>query len=182
MKIDELPVVQARWYGQGPAERQPRVIVIHDMEAPEKGDTAENVARYFATLGEATKASAHVCVDNNSAVRCVSDDDIAYAAPGANADGLQIELAGYGRQSAADWADDYSTAMLDIAAGIVAEWCERYAIPPTHLDNDELSSGARGIVGHFQVSAVYQRSDHTDPGVHFPWEHFLSRVSAHMAP
>jgi hypothetical protein len=53
------------------------------MEAPEGPQTAENIAAYFAKTS--TKASAHVCVDNDSEVRCVSDADTAWAAPRANA-------------------------------------------------------------------------------------------------
>lgn len=66
------------------------------MEAPEKGDTAENIANYFHTTVK--QASAHICVDNNSIVQCVLDNDIAWAAPGANSDGIHIEMAGYAKQ------------------------------------------------------------------------------------
>ena len=51
--------VPARWLTKTPSgtRRSVRVIVIHDMEAPENSQTAENVARYFATTE--TKASCH---------------------------------------------------------------------------------------------------------------------------
>jgi N-acetyl-anhydromuramyl-L-alanine amidase AmpD len=175
-ETENWPFVKARWFKKPDKRRYVRVLVIHDMEAPEKGETAENVARYFATTR--TKASAHVCVDNNSVVQCVKDSDIAFAAPGCNNDGIQIELAGYGKQAAADWKDEYSTAMLKRAADVVAQYCLKFAIPPKHLTDGELAAGAMGIVGHAQVSRVYKKSDHTDPGPNFPWEYFMAMVVA----
>lgn len=151
-----------------------RLIVIHDMEAPEGPLTAENVAKYFRDSG--VVASAHICVDNDSAVRCVPDEDTAYAAPGANTDGLQLEIAGYMRQSRDEWLDAYSKAALGQAARATAAWCAKYGIPVRRLTRDELRAGVRGITCHADVSAVYKRSDHTDPGPGFPWDWFLAMV------
>lgn len=153
-----------------------RVIVMHTMEAPEGPSTAENIARYFAK--PSTKASAHVCGDNNSTVRCVPDSGTAWAAPGANADGLQYELAGYARQTAAEWADAYSVAALELAAQQCAEWVRKYGIPIRHLSPAELKAGARGFVAHDDVSKAYKKSSHWDPGPAFPWASFLARVAA----
>ncbi|MFC9231045.1 N-acetylmuramoyl-L-alanine amidase [Streptomyces decoyicus] len=174
-----MDFVQAKWYG--PGRTVPiRVIVIHDMEAPEGPLTAENIAHWFATMSAASKASAHVCVDNNSAVRCVADGDRAWHAPGANSDGLGIELAGYARQSRGEWLDQYSKGVLDQAARVVAGWCQKHNIPARKLSVAELKAGKRGIVGHRDVSAAYGQTDHSDPGPSFPWDYFLSRVSAYM--
>ncbi|MCP9207800.1 N-acetylmuramoyl-L-alanine amidase [Streptomyces sp. NEAU-Y11] len=158
------------------------MIVIHDMEAPEGPLTAENIAHWFATMSATSKASAHVCVDSNSAVRCVADGDRAWHAPGANSDGLGIELAGYARQSRGEWLDQYSKGVLDQAARVVAGWCQKHDIPARKLSVAELVAGKRGIVGHRDVSAAYGQTDHSDPGPGFPWDYFLSRVSAYMDP
>lgn len=155
-----------------------RLVVVHDMEAPEGPLTAENVAAYFRDSG--VVASAHVCVDNNSAVRCVPDSDTAYAAPGANTDGLQLEIAGYMRQTRQQWLDDYSRAALHQAAIVTADWCTRYDIPAVRLTRAELRAGRRGITCHADVSAVYRKSDHTDPGPNFPWDVFLADVKTCM--
>lgn len=178
IETDRWPVVKARWFTALPPTqaRHVRVLVIHDMEAPETAHTAEDVARYFATTD--TKASAHVCVDNDSVVQCVPDSDVAWAAPGCNSDGIQIEMAGYGNQSTAQWEDAYGQQLLDRAADVAAQYCLKYDLPAVHLTNAELSAGARGIVGHAQVSAVYLESDHTDPGPNFPWDDFMARVRA----
>ncbi len=165
--------VQARWYHKGRLSPI-RLIVIHDMEWMERPTTAEDCAQMFKTQG--TQASAHVCVDNNTVVRCVDDADTAWAAPGANADGLQMELAGYGHQTRAQWLDPYSKAMLELAAQVCADWCTKYKIPVRKLSQAELKAGRRGFTCHADVSAVYKRSDHGDPGKNFPWEYLLQRV------
>lgn len=181
IETDTWPVISARWYTKytGVGRRRVRLIVIHDMEAPEKGDTAESVARYFAGLPASTKASAHVCVDNNSVVQCVRDNDIAYAAPGANNDGIQIEMAGYGNQTRGQWMDTYGRQLLGNAASVVAQYLLKYELPATHLTNAELQTGQPGIIGHVQASQVYKASDHTDPGPSFPWDYFMKLVAAH---
>lgn len=171
--VDAWPVIRAANYGNTNG-RTIRLVVIHTMEAPEGANTAENVARYFAS-GKVV-ASAHICVDSNSIVRCVNDDDVAYAAPGANNDGLQIELAGTAAQSLSQWTDAYSKAVLENAAKATAQYCLRYGLPITHISNAELAAGKKGIIGHRQASDVYKKSDHRDPGTNFPWTYFLQRV------
>ncbi|MDG9711153.1 peptidoglycan recognition protein family protein [Streptomyces sp. DH10] len=174
-----MKTVLARWFGAGRSVPI-RVIVIHDMEAPEGPNTAENVAAYFSRLPASNKASAHVCVDNNSAVRCVADGDRAWHAPGANSDGLGLELAGYARQSRAEWLDDYSKGVIEQAAQVTADWCKKHNIPARKLSVAELRAGKRGIVGHVDVSKAYGQTNHYDPGPNFPWSYFISRVNAKL--
>lgn len=155
-----------------------RVLVIHTMEAPETDQTAENVARYFASMPDGRVASAHINVDNNSIVQSVYDSYVAYAAPGANHDGIQIELAGVAGQSQAQWRDKYSQCLLALAADAAAQYCLKYGIPPRQLTDTQLKAGERGIVGHDQVTRVYRKSDHLDPGRNFPWAKFIGIVNA----
>lgn len=173
-ETDNWPFVKARHFKVPETKRTVRVIVIHDMEFPERSTAAEDIAKYFATTS--TIASAHINVDNNSIVHCVKDSHIAYAAPGCNRDGIQIELAGYARQSRADWLDVYSAAMLKKAADATAQYCLKYTIPPVRLTNAELKMGLKGIISHSQASEVYKKSTHTDPGGNFPWDVFLADV------
>jgi hypothetical protein len=176
--LDTFPFLKARHFTPRAGTRPVRVIVMHSMEAPEKGNTAENVARFFQTTER--PASAHLCIDSDSIVRCVRDDDVAFAAPGANADGVQVELAGFARQTEPEWLDPFGVLMLDRAAAATAEYCVKYDIPVQRLTNEELANKAkRGIVSHAQVSEVFKKSDHTDPGLGFPWAFFLDRVSLH---
>lgn len=158
----------------GRAGQDVDIIGIHTMEAPEGSQTAENVANYFKKV----KASSHWCCDDNSRVRVVQDKDTAWTLPGANSRSLNIELAGYARQTAGDWADAYSLAMLDIAAQCAAEWVIKYGIPIRRLTDAQIRSGAKGFAGHVDVNRVYKQSSHWDPGPAFPWDYFLGRVAA----
>ncbi len=183
-ETDNFPVIKARFFNDIIETRHPRVIVIHSMESPEKGDTAENVARFFQNPGKKEngqdrKVSAHLCIDNNSIVQCVFDNDVAFAAPGANHDGIHLELAGVAKQTKNEWMDPYSILVLENAANAAAQYCLKYNIPVKHLTNAELKSGQKGIVGHVQVSEVFKKSNHTDPGKGFPWDHFIDRVKHH---
>ncbi len=176
-ETDNFPIIKARWFRDiVNQKREVRVIVIHRMEAPEKGTTAENVAKFFQNLPSNNKASAHLCIDNNSIVQCVLDNDVAFAAPGANHNGIQLELAGFARQTRAEWLDEYGKALLENAANAAAQYCLKYNIPRKHLTNDQLRNGHEGIIGHVQATEVFKKSDHTDPGKGFPWDYFIERV------
>lgn len=153
------------------------IIGIHTMEAPEALQTAENVANYFKRVN----ASSHWCVDGNSRVRVVMDRDTAWTLPGANSRSLNIEIAGYAKQTRADWSDKYSINALEIAALCAAEWCMKYEIPVRKLTDSQIRSGYKGFAGHVDVNRVYKKSAHWDPGPGFPWEYFLDRVNAQIA-
>jgi hypothetical protein len=162
-----------------PGRRKPiRLLVLHDMEASVTGTTAENVARYFAQA-DSRKASAHYCIDNNSIVQCVRDGDTAWAAEGANSDGLHFELAGYARQTADQWLDVYGKALLSRTAYLVAAKSLTYGIPVRHLTVQQIRNGELGICGHADITAAYPPgTGHTDPGPNFPWTYFLGLVRA----
>jgi N-acetyl-anhydromuramyl-L-alanine amidase AmpD len=167
--------LQAAHYHKGRI-RPVRVIVVHAMQMPERPGTAEACAQMFHTTDR--DASAHVCVDADSEVRCVQDEDTAWAAPGANADGLQIEHAGFSEQSRADWSDPYSSAMLRRSVVVTAAWCKRFGIPARQLSNAQLADGrSKGFVSHHQVSQVFRKSSHWDPGPGFPWRSYLALVA-----
>jgi hypothetical protein len=64
--VNHIPFVQAKWYTPVDVStpRRVQLIVLHCMDAPQKGNTAENVAAYFAGGSEGRPASAHFCIDN----------------------------------------------------------------------------------------------------------------------
>jgi N-acetyl-anhydromuramyl-L-alanine amidase AmpD len=180
-ETDLWPFVQAKFFRKVDGQRRVRLIVMHSMEFPEKGSTAEDCAKYFQDPrdehGKPRPASAHLCIDNNSIVQSVLDNNIPAAAPGANSDGIHLELAGFAKQTEAEWLDDYGKDLLNNAADAAAQYCLKYDIPVKQLTNDELANGkTRGFVSHAQVSAVFKLSDHTDPGPGFPWQFFLTSV------
>ena len=172
----EIKFIRARNYTKGRI-KPIGLVVLHSMEAAEKPTTAESVAQWFAGVS-APKASAHYCIDNDSIVQCVLESDTAWHAPGSNADGIGLEHAGYARQSEAEWADEFSTAMLARSAHLCADICERHSIPVEYVDAAGLLAGKRGITTHAEVSKAFKRSTHTDPGLHFPMSAYLDLVRA----
>jgi N-acetyl-anhydromuramyl-L-alanine amidase AmpD len=182
---DKWPLVLAMHYKviPMPPRRVVRVLMIHVADAPEKGNTAESVGLYFKNGAEGRIASAHVGADADSIVQYVPDQHVAYAAPGCNHDGIQIELAGYTAQTDAQWADPYSINTINMGALATAQYCLKYGIPCCHLTNTQLRDGEKGIAGHYQATEVYPAKDrtHTDPGPNFPWELFMERVAVHLA-
>lgn len=179
IETDTWRFIPARWYTPTPWRRV-RLIVVHAMEWAETPHTAEDCARDFAVRPDTNKASAHVCVDSGAIIQCVKDRDVAYAAPGANNDGIQIELAGFIRQTKADWLDDYGVKLLGLGAEAVAQYALKFGLPVVHLTDAELRAGAQGIVGHDQVTRVYGKSTHTDPGAGFPWDEFIALALAKL--
>lgn len=175
MDLQSIPFVGTRNYT--PANRgvgDIDLVVIHDMEAPERSTTAEDVARYFATTSR--QVSSHYNVDSDSVVQCVGVQNVAWCAPGTNHNGIQIEHAGYARQTAAEWLDDYSRKMLELSADLVGTLCKKYAIPVRFVGVAGLRAGEKGITTHAAASLAFKRSDHTDPGPNFPMDWYLGRV------
>ena len=173
-----IPFMQAANYT--PANRSDiRWIVLHTMEAKEASTTAETVARWFAgKSGAAPAASAHYCIDDDSIVQCVKDQDVAWHAKGGNRYGLGLEHAGYARQTAEEWADGFSQRMLALSAALSAELCKRHRIPIAYVDAAGLVRGDRGITTHLQVTKAFKESTHTDPGKWFPMERYLELIRA----
>ncbi len=160
----------------GVARRVVDVVVIHTMEVGERDGAARACAAWFAN--PVSEVSAHYCVDAETTIQCVREQDIAWHARGGNAGSIGIELAGYAGQTAREWADDYSAAVLARAARLTAEVCRRHAIPIRRLRASGLVAGQRGITGHADVGAAFRKSDHWDPGPTFPWSTFLNLVRA----
>lgn len=172
--------VQAKNFRKGRRPGPVDLLVIHTMEASEKPTTAEAVASWFAGPS-APQSSAHYCIDSDSVVQCVKDEDTAWHAPGANHNGIGIEHAGYAKQNAADWSDDYSQKMLRISAKLAAMLCAKHNIPVVKLTPAELKAGKRGIVGHKDCTDAFSGGHgHTDPGGSFPWDTYISWIKEEM--
>lgn len=158
-----------------------RVIVVHTGETGEGSTAAEGMGSWFAD--QRARASAHKGADPDSICTYVRDADTAWAAPGANADGLQLELAGRAGQTSGEWDDAASRAILANGATVVREWCTQHAIPARWLTDAQLRDGVtRGLATHAQVSRVFKLSNHWDPGTNFPAARFLALVTGAPAP
>lgn len=182
---EEIPFVQCvNWSHWLPPRTVIDLIVIHSMEGSEVSTKAERSSAWFAGKNprfEAPRASAHYFIDDDSIVQGVRDDGVAWGAPGANHNGLQLEHAGRARQTRAQWLDPFGIAMLTRSARLSAGLCERHTIPVQYVDHHALKAGtkenpARGFTTHWDVTKAFRKSTHVDPGPAFPVDWYLDRV------
>lgn len=158
-----------------------RLIVLHTAETQCEPGRAVGIASYLARPD--VQASAHYCVDPSATVQGVQEEDTAWAAPGANADGIQIEQAAYARLDADGWADvNPQSMMTGQVVPLVAGICQRWDIPAIALDTAGVLSGAAGITTHVCVSEAYGLSDHWDCGPDYPLNAVVAQVAALINP
>lgn len=164
-------------------------LVIHDEETPQKPHEAHLIAESFHNQERSSRGtSAHRVADNREIVRCVHWQDIAWAAPGANTNGLHWEQSGYVRDKKEKWTDPYGEAQMHLLARDVAAFASLSGIKPVRLEPEQLRLNAkhgqglhRGICGHDTVTAAFpNEGTHTDPGARYPWDEFISRVRHYM--
>lgn len=157
-------------------------VVIHCMEGSESSTRAERCAKWIAGLNSrfpAPRASAHYCVDSDSIVQCVSEEHVAWHAPGANRYGIGIEHAGFSRQTIDEWLDPFGRSMLNLSAALTADICKRWDIPMQFISSEDLLLDRRGITTHCEVTKAFGRSTHMDPGENFPMELYTRMVRDH---
>lgn len=149
--------IQARGYTEVQG-RDIRWIVLHSMESqnavPQPG-TAQAVAKWFGGPS-APQASAHYCVDPENTIQGVREKDVAWAAPGANAKGIQIEMAGKALKT--EWAKEGGLERKQLlrVATLVKGIAKRWNIPMEVVTADALLRGERGITTHATVSEAYR--------------------------
>lgn len=172
----ELAFVQAKRFANGRGGKKPLWIVVHDMEAGEDSLRAESTAAYFATLSDGRVVSAHYCCDNDSVIQCVLLADTAWTTGSTegNGQGINYELAGFARQTRAQWLDAFGLAMFETMAPIVRSDAAKYGIPLERRTVAELRAFKPGVTSHNDIKDAFGGSDHTDPGPAFPWDVFLS--------
>jgi peptidoglycan hydrolase-like protein with peptidoglycan-binding domain len=178
------PRIQAKNCGPARTRSPANLIVLHTFESPERPGTARGVANWFAgRVGPAPKASAHFCVGQDAVFQCVALDVVSWAAPGANARAVNIEQEGRANQTAEQWGDTASRAMLTRSARLCAELVRELNIPPVRLDFAAVRAGAPGICGHHDVTLAFpdKGHGHTDPGASFPWDWYLAAVADELA-
>ena len=150
-----------------------RLVVIHSAE----GSSAAGVASFFAGSAQ---ASTQLAADDKECYRMLPDLVIPWGAPGANSDGLHIEICGFAKWDRAQWRGH--EPMLRRSAFKIAKWCWLYDIPARWLSDKQLANGtARGLTTHVQVAKVFKKSTHWDPGPGFPKDLFLEWVQDYLA-
>lgn len=167
------------------ANRKPgdvSLIVLHTAEIGESLTGAEALMNVCAHPDQ-RDASWHFAVDSDSITQSVLVRDVAWHAPGANRNGIGIEMSGRARQTTEEWADDFSTKMLTKCAQLAASLCNEWRIPPVYISTaEDLLAGKRGITTHALVSKAWKKSDHWDPGPNFPVDAFMAMVRTILAP
>lgn len=185
--LDKIVFIQAQHFTALAPGRHVQLIVLHSMEAPEKGTTAEAVARYFAAGSGGRPASAHYCIDNDSIVQCVQTKDVAFAAPNANRNGIHLEHAGYARQTRDEWLDAFGVAMLKNSAWLCGQiLIPKFGIPVKFLGAADLKRGRvdtriKGFTTHAAITQAFNPGGHTDPGPGFPMTEYLGFVRQAVA-
>jgi hypothetical protein len=167
--------LQAVGFTRVNAPRSVTLIPMHSMEAPERPDTAEGVASWFAgARGAPPKASAHVCGDEDSIVQCVLPNDIAWGAQGGNSISYHCEQAGYAEWPREKWLEPTSRSMIRLMASHVKLALAFFGLPAMALTEEEVASCVRdaliaqgkirgalsgvrgGVCQHRQLTMVWQ--------------------------
>lgn len=147
-------------------------IVLHSSEGLERYDGAEGLMNWAAGPDH-PKASWHYAIDADSCTSSVHPECIAGHAKGANTKSIGIEMVGKAEQTEWDWLDDFSFAVMQRTAELVAALCRDWVIPIRYVDAAGLLRGDAGVTTHAQVSKAFRQSDHTDPGIGFPMTTFV---------
>jgi hypothetical protein len=142
-------------------------IVMHCTE----GATAEGAASWFAN--EHATGSAHLVVDAEECFRCLRDDQIPWAAPGANVNGFHVEQAGFAHWSEAQWLRRAGT--LERAAWKTAAACRRFNVPTIFRTASNLRARVPGVTTHAECTRAFGGT-HTDPGSGWPRARFMDAV------
>lgn len=167
--------VQAKHFQRPVVPRVVTTIGLHSMQHPNRPDTAEGVAAWFAGLrGDAPEASAHANVDQDSIVLSVKPEDIAWAAQGGNWHGYHIEQAGYAAWTREQWLAEPNRSTLELAASHISLACKHFGLPIAALQDAEVAALVRdalvrqgkangtlsghpgGIAQHIQFTRVWQ--------------------------
>lgn len=166
------------WQHSSVIPREVRLIVLHSAECGESGTAAEALAGWGKSTNR-PKASWHFAVDNNSVTQSVELDNISWHAGIVNSYSIGIEMAGRAAQTAAQWSDQYSLAMLENTARLLAVISGQYDLPLDFVDSD--LSKARGVTTHAAVTKCFcVKGGHSDPGPNFPIELVLAKARAYQ--
>lgn len=144
-----------------------RGICIHTTENPITS-RAIDVAEWQAS---SQTGSYNEVVDAKQNVVICNTDDWQVWASGNKGNDILLHLAFVARASMtrAEWLEQMP--MLETGADRAARWVKKYYFPIKKVAVSDLP----GFVGHDDTRA-WGGTDHTDPGVNFPWDVFLQLV------
>lgn len=152
-------------------------VVLHATVSPCQPGGARAVAHYFQQPDAG--GLAHYVVDPREIIQCAKENVATWHAP-PNHGSLGVELCDPQSGAGSRWQDANHEAMFRLAAGLVADICDRNHLPRSYVDVAGLKAGHRGITLHHDVSRAFGQSSHVDPDQAgpFPLQHFLALVKA----
>ena len=113
-----------------------------------------------------SNVSAHFIVSSAGEVaQCVSLADTAWQAGDFSVNQTTVGIEHEGRPAAGPWTP--TEAQLLASAELTAQLCQKYGITPNRAT----------IIPHSQINPL-----HNCPGPTWPWERYLSMVTAHLTP
>ena len=161
---------------------KPSMIVIHTAQCGEVSSAPENLGDWDAGASR-PQASWNFAIGNGSVSCSVPIELLAWHAGPVNAYSIGIEHAGKAEQTPEQWADEYSTAELNLSVLVCVVLCELLQIPVRLIEANELRENHHagkqswGICGHHTVTQALSGT-HTDPGPNFPWDDYMARIKA----
>lgn len=146
-------------------------IAVHTTENPITS-RAIDVAEWQAS---SQTGSYNEVVDAKQNVVICNTDDWQVWATGNKGNDILLHLSFVARASMtrAEWLAQLP--MLDTGAQRAARWVKKYNFPVKKVTVSDLP----GFVGHADTR-VWGGTDHTDPGVNFPWDVFLDLVKKYV--
>ena len=155
-------------------------VVLHTSEGGEGDGAAEALARYMQQPGDRPSpsrpggvygSSYHAIADTHlTVIPATLDSRVAFAASGANTEGLHICIPGRAGQTRPEWMSPTSRAAIRTVAAFILDTRSRYGIPAERLTASEMSHRTRGYCDHATVRDAFGRTNHSDVGPNFPWD------------
>ncbi|OFP20313.1 hypothetical protein HMPREF2998_07950 [Corynebacterium sp. HMSC065A05] len=147
-----------------------RVLVAHTFEGRDLDAAA--MARYQQQ--PSAGGSYHLVIDKDGTTARENDDEfMPWAAfPTGNRIGYHFSLAGRAAFTRDQWIN--RPAQLTKLAEVLAAYSMAYGIPLIRRNAEGVRAGQWGVCGHAEISGAFHESDHTDPGVNFPYDHVLN--------
>jgi hypothetical protein len=161
------------------------LFLLHTQEGGGGNSAAEDLANYLAN--PANQVSYHYTVSQASdggvtVVDVVDTDQASWSVGDANDRSINLCFAG----SSASWSRDQwltQSNAIDVAAYIAVQDCKKYGIPLQFIGTGGVydTSKAAGVADHRYVTDVLGWGTHTDVGVTFPKDLFLSSFLKYAA-
>jgi len=158
--------------------------VLHTSEGPTGDQAAEGLARFLGNPGDRTTPSGsrygssyHAIADTDlTVIPCVEDSLVAYAAPGANSQGLHICIPGTANQTREQWLQGSTREAIATVAAYIVDRRAMYGIAAARLTVPELQAGTTGYCDHAAIRDAFGRTTHHDVGSCFPWDVLAAHI------